>query len=24
VPGSGFNLCQLDDDGLIVHPVLLR
>ncbi len=23
VPGSGFNLCQLDDDGLIVHPVLL-
>lgn len=24
VPGSGFNLCQLDDSGLIVHPVLLR
>ena len=24
VPGGGFNLCQLDDDGLIVHPVLLR
>jgi 3',5'-cyclic-AMP phosphodiesterase len=23
VSGSGFNLCQLDDDGLIVHPVLL-
>jgi 3',5'-cyclic-AMP phosphodiesterase len=23
VPGSGFNLCQLDDDGLIVHPVLV-
>ena len=24
VPGSGFNLCQLDDGGLIVHPVLLE
>jgi hypothetical protein len=24
VPGAGFNLCQLDDSGLIVHPVLLR
>jgi 3',5'-cyclic-AMP phosphodiesterase len=24
VPGGGFNLCQLDDNGLIVHPVLLR
>jgi 3',5'-cyclic-AMP phosphodiesterase len=23
VPGAGFNLCQLDDGGLIVHPVLL-
>ena len=23
VPGSGFNLCQIDDGGLIVHPVLL-
>jgi Icc protein len=23
VPGSGFNLCQIDDAGLIVHPVLL-
>jgi 3',5'-cyclic-AMP phosphodiesterase len=23
VPGGGFNLCQLDDGGLIVHPVLL-
>jgi 3',5'-cyclic AMP phosphodiesterase CpdA len=23
VPGAGFNLCQLDDRGLIVHPVLL-
>ena len=23
VPGAGFNLCQLDDAGLIVHPVLL-
>ena len=23
VPIGGFNLCQLDDDGLIVHPVLL-
>jgi Icc protein len=23
VPGGGFNLCQLDDDGLIVSPVLL-
>jgi Icc protein len=24
VPGGGFNLCQLDDSGLIVSPVLLR
>jgi len=24
VPGGGFNLCQFDDTGLIVHPVLLR
>jgi Icc protein len=24
VPGGGFNLCQLDDGGLIVSPVLLR
>jgi 3',5'-cyclic-AMP phosphodiesterase len=24
VAGSGFNLCQLDRDGLIVHPVLLH
>ena len=24
VPGSGFNLCQIDDGGLIVHPVLLE
>jgi 3',5'-cyclic-AMP phosphodiesterase len=24
VPGGGFNLCQLDDGGLIVHPVLLN
>jgi 3',5'-cyclic-AMP phosphodiesterase len=24
VPGSGFNLCQIDDGGLIVHPVLLH
>jgi Icc protein len=24
VPEGGFNLCQLDDNGLIVHPVLLR
>ena len=23
IPGSGFNLCQTDDGGLIVHPVLL-
>jgi 3',5'-cyclic AMP phosphodiesterase CpdA len=23
VPGGGFNLCQLDDGGLIVHPVLV-
>jgi 3',5'-cyclic-AMP phosphodiesterase len=23
VPGAGFNLCQLDDGGLIVSPVLL-
>ena len=23
VPGAGFNLCQIDDSGLIVHPVLL-
>jgi 3',5'-cyclic-AMP phosphodiesterase len=23
IPGAGFNLCQLDDGGLIVHPVLL-
>lgn len=23
VPGAGFNLCQLDDSGLIVSPVLL-
>jgi 3',5'-cyclic AMP phosphodiesterase CpdA len=23
VPGGGFNLCQLDDGRLIVHPVLL-
>jgi len=23
VPGGGFNLCQLDDNGLTVHPVLL-
>jgi 3',5'-cyclic-AMP phosphodiesterase len=23
VPGGGFNLCQIDDGGLIVHPVLL-
>jgi 3',5'-cyclic-AMP phosphodiesterase len=24
VPGSGFNLCQIDDGGLIVHPMLLE
>src|SRR5829696_2874212 len=24
VPGAGFNLCQLDDAGLIVHPVLIE
>ena len=24
VPGGGFNLCQIDDSGLIVHPVLLH
>jgi Icc protein len=24
LPGAGFNLCQLDDGGLIVQPVLLR
>jgi Icc protein len=23
VPGSGFNLCQISDGGLIVHPVLV-
>jgi 3',5'-cyclic-AMP phosphodiesterase len=23
IPGAGFNLCQIDDNGLIVHPVLL-
>ena len=23
VPGAGFNLCQLDESGLIVHPVLI-
>ena len=23
IPGAGFNLCQLDDGGLIVHPVLI-
>ena len=23
VPGAGFNLCQLDDGGLVVNPVLL-
>jgi len=24
VPGAGFNLCQLDDGGLIVNPVLIE
>jgi hypothetical protein len=24
VPGAGFNLCQLDDGGLIVSPVLIE
>ena len=24
VPGAGFNLCQLDDNGLIVSPVLIE
>jgi 3',5'-cyclic AMP phosphodiesterase CpdA len=24
VTGGGFNLCQLDDNGLIVHPMLLH
>src|SRR5215213_3512309 len=24
VPGAGFNLCQLDEAGLIVHPVLIE
>lgn len=24
VPGGGFNFCQIDDGGLIVHPVLIE
>ena len=24
IPGSGFNLCQIDNGQLVVHPVLLR
>jgi 3',5'-cyclic-AMP phosphodiesterase len=24
IPGAGFNLCRIDDNQLVVHPVLLR